>query len=106
MSHIRTGKRVFQAEKASSSEEKMSLPARSSDRRQATVTEGKCGTRRGCPGRRKPDKVSCVCHSKDFGFYSTDACPSLQGVPISKACRFGLTAHHPILFSVLLNNES
>lgn len=84
----------------------MSLPARSSDRRQATVTEGKCGTRRGCPGRRKPDKVSCVCHSKDFGFYSTDACPSLQGVPISKACRFGLTAHHPILFSVLLNNES
>lgn len=84
----------------------MSVPACSSDRRQATVSEGKCATRGGFPGRRKPDTVSCVSHGKEFGFYSTDACLSLQGVPISKACRVGRTAHHLSLSSVLLNNES
>lgn len=83
----------------------VSLPACSWSTWQASVSEGKCGIRRGCPGRRKPDKVSCVCHGKEFRFYSTDACP-LQEVPVSKTYRVGLTAHHPILLSVLLNDES
>lgn len=81
------------------------MPARSSDRRKATVRAGRM-----VPGEAGQEagshrKQDCRCHGKELGFYSTDACLSLQEVPISKAC--GGDCSSPCIFGfVLLNNES